>query len=108
MTDDGRRRGRHRAQQVPASLAPVDSAPQAWPGRLRDWYASLPTPLVPVDQVTRSCPDCGGRMVAFGTEDVCPGCGLVAPGEVTQARRVLDEELAARLRAANAWVRGPR
>jgi hypothetical protein len=105
MTDHGRRRGRHRAQEVPV---PVDSALQAWPGMLRDWAASLPAPLAPVDQVTRSCPDCGGRMVAFGAEDVCPSCGLVAPGEASEARRVLDEELADRLRAANAWAGGPR
>jgi hypothetical protein len=89
------------------SLVPVDRATRAWLGMLRDWYASLPAPLAPVDQVTRSCPDCGGRMVAFGAENVCPVCGLVAAAEVTEARRVLDEELAARLRAANAWVGGP-
>jgi len=108
MTDHGQRHGRHRAQQGPAPLVPADPAPQPWPGRLRDWYASLPAPLAPVDQVTRSCPDCGGRMVAFGAEDVCPACGLVAPAEATEARRLLDEELAARLRAANAWTRPPR
>jgi Helix-turn-helix domain len=69
-------------------------------GDVRHWYASLPTQLVPTDQVTRSCPRChGGRMVGFGTQDICPNCGLVAPAELTDERRKSEEELAARLRA---------
>jgi hypothetical protein len=68
---------------------------------VQDWYTSVPTPLVPVDQVTRSCPGCQeGRMVGFGAEDICPNCGLVVAAELTDERRTSEEELLARLRSA--------